>query len=572
MGFARAVARRVAPARASAMLAALLVLVATSSCQLNTLFASTFTTVLGSDNGQPLAALSALDQSGTANDWGRYIAFYPSASGYQGVFTFQLPGEIDRSTIGTLYVGANYRGQPGATQRWTFELLDTTTQTWTVLGDNSGATQNGVWTLLQLSVATDVARYVTANGTIQLRYATTSARDSSKLDFLAMGLGGTGDPLPSSSGLRTVFQGSYSRDDTAQVDFVASHDLHVIGVGPTKLDELRQANPNLTALYYMKIAGVHGPETRPPSGDPQWAQAVAQNLLLKAASGNYVRNTTNGWYYINIQDATKRAKWWAIQKSVLGPQMAYYDGIYFDNTTTITSDFEDLVTEPPLGYDEAAYYNALYALLGAARTDYPGKTVIFNTYAGWETPGFRGLELLPVADGMFFEGFSYKVRAGLFDKPRLLQQLTDFASIVQSGKTAVALDYGSPTDIKTRTFSLACYLLVANENAMHFFSSPEVDSDVQQWPEDGVDLGAPTGTYVTTAAGLLQRDFMGGRVLVNPEDTRSLTYTVDSSRREKLVPSGGGAWPATGTLDWQTVSGTVTLPPMSGLILRNTAG
>lgn len=572
MSFARAAARRVAPPRSGALLVALLVLGVVTSCQLNTLFATSFRSVLGSDNGQPLSALSALDQSGVANDWGRYIAFYPASTGYQGTFTFQVPSSTDRATIGTLYVGANYRGQPGASQRWTFELLDATSQTWTVLGDNSAVSQSGVWTLLQLSVDTDVARFVAPNGTIQLRYATTSARDSSKLDFLAMGLGGTGDTPSPTSGLRTVFQGSYSRDDTAQVDFVASHDLHVIGVGPTKLDELRQANPDLTALYYTKIAGVHGPETRPPSGDPQWAQAVAQNLLLKGASGNYVRNTTNGWYYINIQDATKRAKWWAIQKSVLGPQMAYYDGIYFDNTTTITSDFEDLVTEPPLGYDESAYYNAVYALLGATRTDFPGKTVIFNTYAGWETPGFRGLELLPVADGIFFEGFSYKVRAGLFDKPRLLQQLTDFAGIVQSGKSAVALDYGSPGDITRRTLSLACYLLVANENALHFFSSPEVDSDVQQWPEDSLNLGSPTGAYVTTSSGLLQRDFTGGRVLVNPEDTLSLSYTVEATRREKMVPSGGGAWPATGSLDWQTLSGTVTLPPMSGLILRNTSG
>ena len=39
-----------------------------------------------------------------------------------------------------------------------------------------------------------------------------------------------------------------------------------------------------------------------------------------------------------------------------------------------------------------------------------------------------------------------------------------------------------------------------------------------------------------------------------------------------LVPSGGGAWPATGSLDWQIVSGTVTLPPMTGMILRTTSG
>ncbi len=569
MRYARAAARRVAPVGSGAWPLALVVLGVAASCQVNTLFATAFQSVLGTDNGQPLSALSTLDESGTANDWGRYLAFYPGNGGYQGVFTFQLPGSVPRNTVGALYVGANYKGQPASAQRWTFDLLDTTTQQWVTVGDNGAVTQNGVWTTLQTNVTADVVRFVAGNGAIQLRYATTSTLDSSKLDFLALGISGSGAVPPApTGGLRKVFQGSYSRDDSQEVDFVAAHDLHVIGVGPNKLDELRQANPNLTALYYIKIAGVHGPETRPPSGDPQWAQAVAQNLLWKAASGNYVRNTTNGWYYINIQDPTKRAKWWALQKSVLGPQMAYYDGLYFDNTTTITSDFEDLVTEPPVGYDETAYYDGLYSLLSSARSEYPGKTVFFNTYAGWETPGFRGVELLPMADGMFFEGFSYKVRAGLFDKPRLLQQLADFASVVRGGKHAVALDYAAPTDIARRTFSLACYMLVANDNALHFFSSPEVDSDVQQWPEDDLDIGAPQSEYVLTTSGLLQRDFSGGRVLVNPEDTVSLPYVVDATRREKLVLSGGGAWPAAGSLSWQPVSGTITVPPMTGLVLR----
>ncbi len=569
MLYVRAASRRGTRRRASAWLLALGALGVAVSCQVNTLFAIAFQTALGTDNGQPLSALSTLDQSGTANDWGRYLAFYPSAGGYQGVFSFQLPASVPRSTVGALYVGANYKGQPGSSQRWTFDLLDVTTQQWVTVGDNSAVTQSGIWTTIQSNATADVARFVANSGLIQLRFATASSLDSSKLDFLALGVSGTGAVPPApSGGLRKVFQGSYSRDDSQEVDFVASHDLHVIGVGPNKLDELRQANPTLTALYYIKIAGVHGPETRPPSGDPQWAQAVAQNLLWKAASGNYVRNSTNGWYYINVQDPTKRAKWWALQKSVLGPQMAYYDGLYFDNTTTITSDFEDLVTEPPVGYDETAYYDGIYSLLSSARSEYPGKTVFFNTYAGWETPGFRGLELMPMADGMFFEGFAFKVRAGLFDKPRLLQQLADFASIVRGGKHAVALDYAAPTDIARRTLSVACYMLVANDNSLHFFSSPEVDSDVQQWPEDDLDIGVPQSEYVLTASGLLQRDYSGGRVIVNPEDAVSLSYVVDATRREKLVLSGGGAWPSPGLLGWQAVSGTITVPPMSGLILR----
>ncbi len=545
---------------------ACLALAALASCRVDTLFPLSLATSKGTDGGQPVSVLSMLDESGSTSTSGAYMSFYPASNGYKGIFTFQAPSGLDSSTVGTIGIAVNYRGDAVSTQRWTFELYDTTTQTWTVIGDNTGAT-TGVWIMLELSVSTNASHYVASDGTIQLRYATTGTPNSSKLDYVAMTLSSA---PPDSNGISTAFSGSYDYNNPNEVAYVADHPLQVTGVGPDKLAALREANPSLSALYYIKIAGVHGPDTVPPNGDPQWAGVVSQNLLWKGASGAYVTSGNNGWYYVNVQDPNKRAKWWTLQRAVLDQYMTYYDGIYFDNTHTINADFTDIVSEEPSGYDDTQYYAALASLLASARSAYPGKKIVFNTYAGWENPGYRGIELLSSADGLFFEGFSAKTLPGFFTKPRLLQQIADFQTIVRSGKQAVAMDYSSGSDIALRTFTLGCYLMVLDPNSLRLLTDPDLDTDVQQWPENSLDLGAPLGDYYTNGAGLLERDFAGGRAIVNPEDSVTRTYTVDPAAAKKLVVSGGGAWPATGSLDWQPVSGTLSMAPMTGLVLQNT--
>jgi hypothetical protein len=62
-------------------------------------------------------------------------------------------------------------------------VLDTTTGTWTLLGDNSFAS-GWIWTKHTFTLPTPYARFFSSAGTLQIRYGTTSAVDSSDVDQL----------------------------------------------------------------------------------------------------------------------------------------------------------------------------------------------------------------------------------------------------------------------------------------------------------------------------------------------------------------------------------------------------
>jgi len=78
----------------------------------------------------------------------------------------------------------NYRGASQARQVWTFEVLDRTTNTWTLLGDNSFATSGWTsWAKHTFTVPAPLPRFFSGTN-LQIRYGTTSSLDASDLDQL----------------------------------------------------------------------------------------------------------------------------------------------------------------------------------------------------------------------------------------------------------------------------------------------------------------------------------------------------------------------------------------------------
>ena len=77
----------------------------------------------------------------------------------------------------------NFRGPSQAHQVWTYEVLDTTTGAWTLLGDNSFAS-GWIWTMHTFTLPTPYTRFFSSAGTLQIRYGTTSAVDASDVDQL----------------------------------------------------------------------------------------------------------------------------------------------------------------------------------------------------------------------------------------------------------------------------------------------------------------------------------------------------------------------------------------------------
>ncbi|MBK7973814.1 MAG: endo alpha-1,4 polygalactosaminidase [Deltaproteobacteria bacterium] len=433
-------------------------------------------------------------------------------------------------------------------KRWTFELRDSARNKWVVVGDTRAATANA-WSALHFTVSGDFAPYVSSSRQIQVRYSTATKKLASRLDLAAISVTtyvddtpppppppvGDGSAPTDHASVRSVFKGSFTATPEAFQYVATVPDFHVLSMGPSKVQSIKSVNPDVEAYYYFKVGGLHGPATRPPSGDPGWDTVVAEDLLWNGPSGHPVTQTQNDWYYVDIQNPTKRAAWiQVLTEQIASVRAQGWDAVFFDNAGVIEP---SLINEYPSDYSDAAYYAAVDDVMRSIRAAFPGMHIVFNSYSGWAAPGQRGLELLDHADGMFFEGFSLKVSGKYFDTARYLQNLDDFASVVASGRKAVAMDYLASADIPRRTWSLASYLLVNGPTAYHYLAGTDVDSELQQYPEDQLDIGEPTADAVVRTDGLVVRGYEGATVIVNPG-----TKTGQLPARKRFVPAAGAEW------------------------------
>ncbi len=371
---------------------------------------------------------------------------------------------------------------------------------------------------------------------------------------------------PGATRVRTAFQGGFDASAEEQIRFVAErHELWVLSGGPAKLAKLRAANPSALALRYAKIGGLHGPVTRPPAGDPDWAEVERGDLIARDPSGRAVRNTENGWYYVDILEPGHRARWSELLIARLAVDLEGYDGVMLDNAGVVHA---SLMSARPAEYDDARYFEAVHDLLRRVRAALPGKTIVFNSYGGFAPPELRGPTLLDVADGIYFEGFSSKVNGAAFGRARLTQQIGDFAAAAAADKITVALDYVPATDLDGRLRSLAAFLLGAGERSYHFVTDPRLGTAVQEYPEDTLDLGTPLGMLRARADGLVSRRYERGLVLLNADEA-PVVFDVPGTRPvETLRLAGGGAFPSAGSLEWVPAPHRLTLAPQSAAIIR----
>ncbi len=561
---------------------------------------SSVSTSKGATGAQALSVLLNKELSGTTTDLTKAQRYTPSSSGYQGIFSFKVPSDLDVAGASGLAVTANFYGPTKKTQRWTLQVRDFKAKSWITLGYNDVASAK-TWQVLNFALAGDFSRFVDSSRQMQVRYYATTAVDSSDLDQLVVAVTKyvadappppapepeptptptpeptptpTPEPTPTPTpgetvqGVRTVFKGSFS-NTTDQVNYVAKvHDMQIFnGIGQSKINAVKAANPSATIYNYQKIGGLHGPDPIVPAGDPGWSSVQSQNLLWYGPSGSAVTQTQNLWYYIDIINPTKRAAWVPILVANIKAQLALgYTGIFFDNACIIDP---SLITEFPSNYTDSAYVQAVSEVLKAVQAQLPGVKIVINSYMGAAASGNRGPELLANSDTLFFEGFSMKASTKFFsDRARYMQQIGDFAAIVASGKSAVAMDYAPAADAQRRMWSLASYLLVNSPRSYHYYAGTDVSSELQSYPEDTLDIGAATSDIVDRADKLVTRAYAGGTVVVNP-DTASHTYTMGAGSWQQMVLSGGGAYPATGSISWTAMSGTsVTLAPNTAVIVR----
>lgn len=161
--------------------------------------AAGYATTSGGTGGQPVSNMHVRDQSGTQDNWNKYVEFITPSTAYAGYRSYTLPATITPATISGLQVQANYRGSARAQQIWTWRLYDWSAAGWVVIGDNVGASR-WRWSHLTFAASGNLARFVNA-GTREVRvgWVSNNAVDNAQIDYevlLVSILNGTATPTP----------------------------------------------------------------------------------------------------------------------------------------------------------------------------------------------------------------------------------------------------------------------------------------------------------------------------------------------------------------------------------------
>lgn len=169
----------------AAIFAGLLATTTSASAATNTLAPVSLTTTTGAvGSGQTYSNLVVKDQTGTADNYAKYVEFSPSGgSAYSGYRTYTLPGTVSPGSVTGVQVSANYKGPSTADQTWTWALYNWTTSAWTNVGTNATAPSWGSWKLLSFASPAAASSFVSSTGSIRVRLQANNTSDSADLDF-----------------------------------------------------------------------------------------------------------------------------------------------------------------------------------------------------------------------------------------------------------------------------------------------------------------------------------------------------------------------------------------------------
>ncbi len=272
-------------------------------------------------------------------------------------------------------------------------------------------------------------------------------------------------------------------------------------------------------------------------------------------------------------DAADARDHWINYYAVTASEQVYrygYDGLFIDSAShwlNPTAVFDKM----PDDYDAETWYQNRVDSLAFIKSYLPDKNVVFN---GLHNE--HGAEdSLSNTDGGMWETFAFQPQTGKYQGEGRWRTAVELTSR-HPDKTIVLIVKEQPAlsdDASKRIFAAASYLLVSRPNVIFAMTDQEGDDNaIYYYPEYMIDLGAAQGTYAADEEGLFSRAFENGLVLVNPSERQTVTAVLDGSY-QRVVPIGGGAvaedgrW--SGSLNYEPISGSIELPPVSALILIN---
>ena len=367
---------------------------------------------------------------------------------------------------------------------------------------------------------------------------------------------------------------SYSITDD-QIHFIDNHFDYVMT--PFLNDEIRQSIQKPKLLLYRSIQG-----TWEEFNHFDWAHIdLNENMFCHSDSADQSRETRiltrwNSWLMDgnDLVDSTAAdaMNHWVNYYAVTASSQVYsydYDGLFIDSAGHKLSE-SAVFGIMPWDYSSDTWRDGRYAALQFIKSYLPDKTVIFNGLHS----GNGADSSLSFTDGGMWEDFVYDIDNGTYKGEKkwwgaiqCMQDNHDDAYLVLVVKKPGLVD-----DYQARIFSVASYLLISNSNVSLSLSDYANHTSLQYYPEYDISLGNSTGDFFMLEDSLFIRKFEHGIVLVNPSASSSRVYDLTTDFY-KVIPIGGGFVDASGNyegaLSYEKVSGEIEIPPVSGLILKD---
>ena len=247
-----------------------------------------------------------------------------------------------------------------------------------------------------------------------------------------------------------------------------------------------------------------------------------------------------------------------------------YDGLFIDSAGHILKSSWMKDGELPWDYNADSCRVARQRSLKFIKSYLPDKMVVFN---GLHSDNGADSSLT-FTDGGMWEDFAYDINTGDYKGVgNWWKAITYMKNHRDSSYLVLVVKKpGLMNDMQARIFSVASYLLINDQNVVFSMYDYAFNTSVQYYPEYEIDLGQPEGDFIMTSDSLIVREFEKGYVAVNPFASESKTLMLEKTYY-KIVPEGGGFVDSLGHWDgkltYEEVKGTIELPPVSALILKD---
>jgi hypothetical protein len=330
----------------------------------------------------------------------------------------------------------------------------------------------------------------------------------------------------------------------------------------SRIPDLKAKNPGIKVLVYKDMAATYSYACHAGADDALLPAGVGYCASDGAHPDWFLSDTTgqrvqfcdySGLWQMDVGNAAYQDAWLA---SVAGElKQRGWDGVVIDDTNN--TEKYHLCGRTLAKYPTASAYEAatrsFLAKVGPALTG-QGRLVLPNiNFDCWEA---CFSSFIQYTSGAVREWWTKNGTdaAGQYSGDNWNWSNGFLRLAQQQGKTFIAITYGPQSDARSQRYARASFLLDWNggASALIFEAVPEA---TDPWsPEWTQDVGTPRGARYAVG-GAWRRDYSGGTVLVNPSASAAVRVDLGASY---LTAAGAAVQ-------------SVTLDPMSGVILRNAA-